>query len=85
MLRHSSRMVATTHLGVDELDDAGFALQPAQQVDLVHKALRRLGVEPRQPDALQRIHLPLWRYDLRIVGMPAQPMPTKAKGTGRGC
>jgi hypothetical protein len=53
------------HLGVDELDDAGLALEPPQQVDLVHEALRRLGVQPRQPDALQRVHLPLRRNDLR--------------------
>lgn len=45
------------HLGVDELDDVLLALQLAQQLDLVRKALRCLAVVARQPDALERVDL----------------------------
>ena len=53
------------HLGIDELDDVGVAAQALQQLDLVDEAGGRLVVAPRQPDALQRIYLPIRRHHLQ--------------------
>lgn len=70
------------HLGIDELDDVGVAAQALQQLDLVDEAGGRLVVAPRQPDALQRIYLPVRRHhlpacsehdDLSIVMRPWPP------------